>query len=71
MQAAEEAAGEEEEVVEEEAGSDEWEYETDSEEDDSKQLVKPVFVPKTSRATIEERDKIDQVCQLLRHHTTL
>jgi microfibrillar-associated protein 1 len=46
---------------EQEPGSDSsWEYETDSEEEEERKLVKPVFVSKASRATMEERAKIDQ-----------
>jgi len=48
-----------EEDGDEDEGSSEWEYETDSDQDDARQLVKPVFVPKQSRATIEERDRIE------------
>jgi microfibrillar-associated protein 1 len=62
-----EQEGEEEEMVaeeedEEKAGesSDSWEYETDSEGEDEVRLVKPVFVAKTNRATLEERERIEK-----------
>ena len=62
-----EQEGEEEEMVaeeedEEKAGdsSDSWEYETDSEGEDEVRLVKPVFVTKTNRATLEERERIEK-----------
>lgn len=48
------------EEEEEEAGSESsWEYESESEDDAQHRLVKPVFVSKSGRATIAERDKID------------
>ncbi|KAK9845076.1 hypothetical protein WJX74_010315 [Apatococcus lobatus] len=48
----------EEEEEDEEAGSSE--YETDSEEEYGRQMLKPVFVPKSNRETIEERDALEK-----------
>jgi len=42
------------------AGSESsWEYESESEGEDERKLVKPVFVTKVGRATMEERARID------------
>jgi microfibrillar-associated protein 1 len=42
------------------AGSESsWEYESESEGEDDRKLVKPVFVTKVGRATMEERARID------------
>ncbi|CAD7701159.1 unnamed protein product [Ostreobium quekettii] len=50
-----------EEDIEEEEGDDESEYETDSEDERfGRKLIKPVFVPKTERETIAERDRVQQ-----------
>mmetsp|Transcript_64950 Transcript_64950/g.95097 ORF Transcript_64950/g.95097 Transcript_64950/m.95097 type:complete len:446 (-) Transcript_64950:84-1421(-) len=52
----------EEEDEEEKKGdsSDSWEYETDSDQEDDLRLVKPVFVTKSNRATLEERERIER-----------
>ncbi|GKC70372.1 microfibrillar-associated protein 1-like protein [Tanacetum coccineum] len=52
---------EEEEDEEEEEEEEESEYETDSEDDQmGMAMVKPVFVPKSERDTIAEREKIEE-----------
>jgi len=57
-----ELMGEEEEDEEKAKGesSDSWEYETDSEEEDNMRLIKPVFVSKAARGTLEERERIEK-----------
>jgi microfibrillar-associated protein 1 len=62
MDEAEDEGQMEDEEVDEEKGesSESWEYETDSDEDAELQLVKPVFVSKTNRATLEERARIEK-----------
>lgn len=51
---------EEEEAEEEEEEEEESEYETDSDEDQSAvAMVKPIFVPKSERDTIAERERIE------------
>ena len=57
-----ELMGEEEEDEEKAKGesSDSWEYETDSEEEDNMRLIKPVFVSKAARGTLEERERIER-----------
>ncbi|CAA2982531.1 microfibrillar-associated protein 1-like [Olea europaea var. sylvestris] len=51
---------EEEEEVEEEEEEEESEYETDSEEETTGiAMVKPVFVPKSERDTIAERERLE------------
>jgi hypothetical protein len=57
--------GEEEQMMAEEEvedqvkgeSSDSWEYETDSDEEEAHRLVKPAFVPKAARATLDERER--------------
>ncbi|KAG6528632.1 microfibrillar-associated protein 1A-like [Zingiber officinale] len=52
---------EEEEEVEEEEEEEESEYETDSEEEQlGIAMVKPVFIPKSQRDTIAERERIEE-----------
>lgn len=56
----EEEAALEEELEEEDEDDDESEYETDSEEEvGGIAMVKPVFVPKSERDTIAEREKLE------------
>ncbi|KAI9159993.1 hypothetical protein LWI28_004066 [Acer negundo] len=51
---------EEEEAVEEEEEEEESEYETDSEEEQTDiAMLKPVFVPKSERETIAERERLE------------
>ncbi|GAB4836240.1 hypothetical protein Ancab_001155 [Ancistrocladus abbreviatus] len=52
---------EEEEVAEEEEEEEVSEYETDSEDEDMRTIamVKPVFVPKSERDTIAERERLE------------
>ncbi|GAB2273013.1 hypothetical protein Dimus_007825 [Dionaea muscipula] len=52
---------EEDEVAEEEEEEEESEYETDSDEDEMTgiAMVKPVFVPKSERDTIAERERLE------------
>ncbi|GMY34988.1 microfibrillar-associated protein 1-like isoform X1 [Fagus crenata] len=57
---------EEEEEVEEEEEEEESEYETDSEEEHTGiAMVKPVFVPKSERDTIAERERLEAEEQAL------
>ncbi|GJM90872.1 hypothetical protein PR202_ga07193 [Eleusine coracana subsp. coracana] len=52
---------EEEEPVEEEDESEESEYETDSEDEQMGiAMVKPVFIPKSQRDTIAERERLEE-----------
>eukprot|EP00298_Acanthocystis_sp_HF-20_P025093 c36817_g1_i1.p1 GENE.c36817_g1_i1~~c36817_g1_i1.p1 ORF type:complete len:407 (+),score=172.27 c36817_g1_i1:17-1237(+) len=55
-------AKEEEEEEEEDEESESSEYETDSDEDDKRRVhsFKPVYVPKSERETIAEREKLKQ-----------
>lgn len=56
----EEEAAFEEELEEEDEEDDESEYETDSEEEfGGMAMIKPVFVPKSERDTIAEREKLE------------
>ncbi|KAK9864841.1 hypothetical protein WJX84_011330 [Apatococcus fuscideae] len=60
QQEAQPAAAEELEEEEEDEEEGSSEYETDSEEEYGRQMLKPVFVPKTNRETIEERDALEK-----------
>lgn len=52
---------EEEEPIEEEEESEESEYETDSEDEQTGMaMVKPVFIPKSQRDTIAERERLEE-----------
>lgn len=52
---------EEEEPVEEEESEEESEYETDSEDEQmGMAMVKPVFIPKSQRDTIAERERLEE-----------
>ena len=51
---------EDEEKAGDGSSEDSWEYETDSEEEDQSKLIKPVFVSKQQRATLDERARIER-----------
>uniref|UniRef100_A0A7S0NCT5 Micro-fibrillar-associated protein 1 C-terminal domain-containing protein n=1 Tax=Hanusia phi TaxID=3032 RepID=A0A7S0NCT5_9CRYP len=49
---------EEEEAEQKGESSSSWEYESESESEDDRKLIKPVFISKQKRDTIEEKNKI-------------